>query len=79
LLHIAGDDFDAMPVTVVFSPGDQSQVVNIPLVCDTLVEGEETFSMSLSTNVTNSRLQLGTQRTAIGNIDDSTSKQLTMP
>ena len=79
MLHIAGDDFDAMPVTVVFSPGDQSQVVNIPLVCDTLVEGEETFSMSLSTNVTNSRLQLGTQRTAIGNIDDSTSKQLTMP
>ena len=70
----AGSDFGVMPVTVVFLPGDQSQAVEIPLVCDTDVEGTETFSMSLSVNVTNSRLRIGTQRTAIGNIEDSTGK-----
>lgn len=67
-----------MPVTVVFLPGDQSQVAEIPLVCDTIVEGTETFSMSLSVNVTNSRLQFGTQRTATGNIEDSTGNYLVM-
>lgn len=71
---IAGRDFDATPLTVVFSPGDQSKDVQIPIVCDTDVEGTETFSMSLSINATNSRLRLGTQRTATGNIEDSTSK-----
>ena len=74
LIFTAGSDFDAMPVTAVFLPGDQSQVVQIPLVCDADVEGTETFSMSLSVNVTNSRLRFGTQRTAIGNIEDSTGK-----
>ena len=70
----AGSDFNAEPVTAVFSPGDTSQTVQIPLVCDTEVEGTETFTMSLSMNVTNPRLQLGTQRTATGNIEDSTGK-----
>ena len=65
-----------MPITVVFSPGDQNREVRIPLVCDTNVEAAETFLMSLSTNVTNSRLRLGTQRTAIGNIEDSTGNNL---
>ena len=65
-----------MPITVVFSLGDQSREVRIPLVCDTNVEDAETFLMSLSTNVTNSRLGLGTQRTAIGNIEDSTGNNL---
>ena len=61
-----------MAITVVFSPGDRSQVVQIPLVCDTVPEGTESFSMSLSTNATSSRLQIGTPRTAIGIIEDST-------
>ena len=61
---------------MVFLPGDQSQVAEIPLVCDTIVEGTETFSMSLSVNVTNSRLRFGTQRTATGNIEDSTGECL---
>lgn len=63
-----------MPISVVFSPGDQSQVVQVPLTCDTEVEGTETFTMTLSSiNVTNSRLRFGTRRTAIGIIEDSTS------
>lgn len=64
-----------MPLTIVFSPGDRSQVVQIPLVCDEIVESTETFSMSLSVNVTNPRLQVGAQRTATGNIEDSTGKR----
>ena len=75
---IAGSDFDATAVTVVFSPGDRSQVVQIPLVCDTIAEGTETFSMSLSTNATSSRLQIGTPSSAIGIIEDSTGKCFTV-
>lgn len=71
---IAGRDFVATAITTEFSPGDQSQVVQIPLVCDTDVEGTETFSLSLSINVTNPRLQIGTPSTAIGIIEDSTGK-----
>lgn len=74
MFFIAESDFGSTAITTVFLPGDQSQVVRISLVCDTDVEGTETFTMSLSTNVTNSRLRIGTPSAAIGIIEDSTSK-----
>lgn len=59
-------------MAITFSAGDRRRTVDIPLICDTVVEGTETFSMTLSLNVANPRVQIGTQGTATGIIEDST-------
>ena len=39
------DDFDSTPITVTILPGDTDVTVSIPIVNDTIVEGEESFDV----------------------------------
>jgi hypothetical protein len=58
----AGSDYDGTPITVTFADGETSKIVNIPIVDDTLYEGDETVNLTLS-NPTNGAT-LGMQTTA---------------
>jgi len=44
----AGEDYRPMTGRVVFSPGQTSQVINVPVLGDTKVEPDETFRVNLS-------------------------------
>ena len=66
-------DFDSRPINVNIAPRDTTTMVNIPVMCDRLIEGTEMFDinlslMSVSHNVT---VQLGLNK-SIGVIEDST-------
>ena len=39
------DDFDSTPIRVTILPGDTDITVSIPIVNDTIVEGEESFDV----------------------------------
>lgn len=62
-------DYNNTPIVVNFAPGETSQVVNVPIVDDTLVEPTETVNLSL-VNPTGGAT-IGTQNTAILNILDN--------
>ena len=64
-----GVDFDSDPIVAMFQPNQDSTTVRIPLVCDTEVEGNERFNITLSANLP---VTLGARSTAIGIIQDST-------
>lgn len=66
-----GVDFDSSSVVATFLPNEDSTTVMIPIVCDTDVEGNEQFNLSLSANPP---VIVGAQSTAIGIIEDSTGK-----
>ncbi len=53
----AGSDYTAASSTLTFAPGETSKTVNIAILGDTVVEGDETFSLTLSSpaNATLSR------------------------
>ena len=63
-----GVDFDSDPIVATFQPNQDSTTVRIPLVCDTEVEGNERFNITLSANLP---VTLGARSTAIGIIQDS--------
>ncbi|MFB2836041.1 Calx-beta domain-containing protein [Floridanema evergladense] len=62
-------DYNNTPINVNFAPGVTSQVVNVPIVDDTLVEPTETVNLAL-VNPTGGAI-VGTQNTAILNIIDN--------
>jgi len=62
-------DFISDPVTATFQPNQLSTMVDIPIVCDTIVESEEEFNIVL---IGNSAVVLGAQSSAVGVITDST-------
>ena len=69
----SGVDFDSSPINITFTPDDYSRIVNIPVMCDRLIEETELFDINLSVisashNVT---VELGLRR-SIGEIFDST-------
>ena len=41
------DDFDSTPIRVTILPGDTNVTVSIPIVNDTIEEGEESFNVVL--------------------------------
>ena len=45
---LAGDDYTALDGTLTFAPGETQKVIAIALVNDTLVESDETFTLTLS-------------------------------
>lgn len=45
---ISGNDFTSTVQTVTIVAGTNSSMVNIPVTDDSIVEGDETFSMSLT-------------------------------
>jgi Ca2+-binding RTX toxin-like protein len=62
-------DFNNVAITVNFANGETSKTVAIPIVDDTLVEGNETVNLTLS-NATGGAV-LGTQATAVLTIVDN--------
>ena len=65
----AGSDYDGTPITITFADGETSKTVDIPIVDDTLYEGDETLNLTLS-NPTNGAT-IGTQTTASLTIIDN--------
>ncbi|MEA5578075.1 Calx-beta domain-containing protein [Anabaena sp. UHCC 0451] len=65
----APSDYDSQPIVVSFNPGETGQAVIIPIVDDSLVEGNETVNLTLS-NPTGGAT-LGTQSTATLTIVDN--------
>jgi len=47
---LAGQDYNAVSGALTFSPGVTSQVIDVPLIADTDIEDDETFSLSLSSS-----------------------------
>jgi hypothetical protein len=53
---VAGEDYTAQPpLTITFAPGETSKTVSIPILEDSLSEGDETFLLAFS-NATNASL-----------------------
>jgi hypothetical protein len=67
-------DFDPTPVTVTFLPGNMNRIVTIPMVADSLVEGDEPLQLNLiwATGAPPGA-GLGVQTSAILTILDSTA------
>lgn len=66
-------DFNSSAIVAMFAPNEASTTVTIPIVCDTEVEGNEQFNLSLTASPP---VMLGAQSTAVGIIEDSTGKPL---
>ena len=47
--HTAGSDFSSSPTVVTFFPGETSAQVQVPITDDSILEGTEVFSATLST------------------------------
>lgn len=72
---ISGDDFTASSGTVSFAPGETRKIISIPIVDDTLVEGNEAFSFVVQVPT---GANLGTLRTATITLFDNESSALTV-
>ncbi|MEG4529481.1 Calx-beta domain-containing protein [Microcoleus sp. D2_18a_D3] len=77
----APGDYNNAPISVNFANGDTAaKTITIPIVDDTLVEGNETVNLRLTNPTGTSRVTLGTQSTATLNIvDNDTSLQFSAP
>ena len=68
-------DFDTTMQTVTIIAGVNSSTVNIPVINDNIVEGDESFSMSLSVpSSLGPEVTTGTIISATGTINDTTSE-----
>ena len=69
-------DYDETPITATFIAGTTTTAVNVSLINDTIVEGLETFDLTITIPPSLSgRVILGTVTTkATGNITDDTGK-----
>ncbi|MBN1510139.1 MAG: DUF4347 domain-containing protein [Sedimentisphaerales bacterium] len=64
----AGSDYTATNGTLTFSPSQTSQQINVPILGDYVIEGDETFTMTLS-GATNATIATGTATGTIQNDD----------
>ncbi|MFM6550162.1 MAG: Calx-beta domain-containing protein, partial [Microcystis panniformis] len=71
---IAVSDYTSTSGTLTFNPGVTSQVINIPILNDSLNEANETFTLNLTT-ATNATI--GTAKTATTTITDTLSASVT--
>ena len=71
---IAGSDYTSTSGTLTFNPGVTSQVINIPILNDSLNEANETFSLTLNSPINAS---LGTSQTVTTTISDTLSAAAT--
>ena len=76
---IAPGDYANTPIAVNFAAGDNTpKIVNIPIVNDTLVEGNETVNLTLGSPTGNTTI--GTQNTAtLAIVDNDSSLQFSSP
>ena len=70
-----GVDYDSTPINATFTAGSTSTTVNVPLTTDNIVEGPETFKLTITIpSSLSGQVMLGTIPEAIGNITDDTGK-----
>ena len=69
----SGVDFDSNSFYVTFAAGEANKTVNIPVMCDKIVENTEGFNISLSVISNNPQVTAG-RNTSFGTILDSTGK-----
>ena len=70
----AGSDYDGTPITITFADGETSKTVDIPIVDDTIYEGDETLNLTLSDPTGGATL--GTQQTSTLTILDNDTPNL---
>ncbi|MBI5674697.1 MAG: DUF4214 domain-containing protein, partial [Nitrospirae bacterium] len=66
----ADSDYTAVSGTLTFNPGDMSKTINVPIINDTAVEGNENFTVTLSSP---SNATIGTPATHTYTINDNDS------
>ncbi|MFM6550077.1 MAG: Calx-beta domain-containing protein, partial [Microcystis panniformis] len=71
---IAGSDYTSTSGTLTFNPGVTSQVINIPILNDSLNEANETFTLNLTTPT---NATLGAAKKATTTITDTLSASVT--
>ncbi|MFM6603070.1 MAG: Calx-beta domain-containing protein, partial [Dolichospermum sp.] len=71
---IAGSDYTSTSGTLTFDPGVTSQVINIPILNDSLNEANETFTLNLTTPT---NATLGAAKKATTTITDTLSASVT--
>ena len=67
----SGEDFDSDPVELTIKANAMSGSANIPVMCDKIVEGIETFDITLHLTNDNTKVAIG-QSTSVVQIIDST-------
>lgn len=72
---VGGSDYTTSSGTLLFLPGQTSQVITIPLVADETEEGEESFSVQL---VMATNAEIGTE-TAVVHLQEGQGGQLFLP
>jgi hypothetical protein len=65
----AGSDYTATTGTLTFLPGDTSETFNVPILPDAVVEGDETFNLTLTTPTGGA--VIGSPATAVATIVDA--------
>ena len=75
LEKLGGVDYYTTPITATFIAGTTTTAVNVSLINDTIVEGPETFDLTITIlSSLNDRVILGTVTKATGNITDNTGR-----
>ena len=69
----SGVDFDSNPINVTFAARENSKKINVSVICDKSVEGEEMFDIDLTLTSNNPQVRTGRVK-AVGVITDSTGK-----
>lgn len=69
---LLGDDFDTSTLTATFNAGFRTSTVNVPVMMDNIVEGQETFDLTVMSDIP--RITTGPRSTATGVIIDSTGQ-----
>ena len=72
----SGVDFDSDPINITFVAGEVSKLVNIPVMCDKIVERTESFDISLT--LTSNNPQVRSNNGSVINIRDSTGNDGTV-
>ena len=73
VLNSGGDDFNSATQTATITAGSSSSTVNIAVVNDNIVEGDETFTMNLNITVSPG-IMAGAITMATATIIDTSSK-----
>ena len=69
-VSVAGEDYTATSVTVMFQAAETSKVVMVPILADDLTDGVEQFTAQLSLPAGQDRVMLGTDMATVEIIDD---------
>lgn len=74
----AGSDYTATSAVLSFTNGETSKIISIPILQDTLVEGDETFFVSL-TNATGGAQIIGPSSAVVTIVDDDSGLKFSSP